>query len=75
MRTICFEEVFEIKAVKDSETLTYVAKDFFGETITGVTKEAKKLVLRVWKIWKKKGNELNGKDMIIPTIVGLINKT
>ena len=43
----CFEEIllkccFEIKAVKDTETSTYVVKDFYGETFTGVEKRLKK---------------------------------
>ena len=43
----CFEEIllkfcFEIKAVKDTETWTYVVKDFYGETFTGVEKRLKK---------------------------------
>ena len=43
----CFEEIllkfcFEIKAVKDTETSTYVVKVFYGETFTGVEKRLKK---------------------------------
>ena len=38
---------FEIKTVKDTETLTYVVKDFYGETFTGVEKKVKKVVLKV----------------------------
>ena len=38
---------FEIKAVKDTETSTYVVKNFYGETFTGVEKKGKKVVLIV----------------------------
>ena len=43
----CFEEILikffvQIKAVKDTETSTYVVKDFYGKTFTGVEKRLKK---------------------------------
>ena len=71
------EKVFVIKEVKNTVPWTYVINDLNGEEIIGTyyEKELQKTnqqKFRVEKIIKRKGSTLNGKDMIIHLIAGLI---
>ena len=52
-KKFCSKIIFEIKAVKDTETSTYVVQNIYRETFTGVKKKAK-IALKVKKVWKKK---------------------
>ena len=76
------EEVFVIKEVKNTVPWTYVINDLNGEEIIGTfyEKELQKTnqqKFRIEKVVKKKEVDyiLNGKDMIIHLIAGLIKKT
>ena len=76
------EEVFVIKKVKNTVPWTYIINDLNGQEITGKYYErelqkANQKELRIEKIIKKKVIKytLNGKDMIIHSIAGLIKKT
>ena len=75
------EEIFVIKNVKNTVPWTYVINDLNNEEIIGsfYEKELQKTnqkEFRIEKILKKKviNCMLNGKDMIIHLIVGLIKK-
>ena len=76
------EEVFVIKEIKNTVPWTYVINNFNGEEITGTfyENELKKINqqdFRTEKVIRKKviNYMLNGKDMIIHLIVGLVKKT
>ena len=76
------EEAFVIKKVKNTVPWTYVINDLNGEEIMGTfyEKELQKTnqeEFRIEKVIKRKGIKcmLNGKDMIIHLIVGLIKQT
>ena len=74
------EEIFVIKKVKNTVPWTYVINDLNGEEIMGTfyEKELQKTnqeEFRIEKVIKRIGDEmLNGKDMIIHLIVGLIKQ-
>ena len=75
------EEVFVIKKVKNTVPWTYVINDLNGEEITGIfyEKELQKTnqeEFRIEKVIRRKGINfmLNGKDIIIHLIVGLIKQ-
>ena len=76
------EEIFVIKKVKNTVPWTCVINDLNGDEIIGTfyEKEFQKTNQKefgIEKIIKRKGNNfmLNGKDLIIHLIVGLIKKT
>ena len=76
------EEAFVIKEVKNTVPWTHVINDLNNKQITGTfyEKELQKIdqqTFRTEKVIKKKAINymLNGKDMIIHLIVGLIKKT
>ena len=70
-----------IKEIKNKAPWTYVINDLNGEEIIGTfyEKELQKKnqeEFKIEKVIKKKGNNMiNGKDMIIHLIAGLIKKT
>ena len=71
-----------IKEIKNAVSWTYFINDLNGEEITGTfyEKELQKTdqpEFRIEKVTRKKGEKcmLNGKDIIIHLIVGLIKKT
>ena len=77
------EEVFVIEKVKNTVPWTYAIVDLNGEEITGTfcEKELQKTnqeEFRIEKVMKRKGKVikymLNGKDIIIHLIVGLIKQ-
>ena len=75
------EEIFVIKKVKNTVPWTYVINDINSEEIIRSFYEKKlqktnQKEFRIEKILKRKGKEemLNGKDMTIHLIVGLIKK-
>ena len=76
------EEVFVVSKIKDTVPSTYVVSDLNGGKITGsfCGKELQKInqnKYRIEKVIKRKviNRTLNGKDMMIYLIVGLIKKT
>ena len=76
------EEVFVVSKIKNTVPWTYVISDLNGELIAGTfyEKELQKSSqkeCRIEKVIKKRmiNCTLNGKDMIIHLIVGLIKKT
>ena len=46
-KKLCSKTIFEIKVVKDTKTLTYIDKIFYGEIFIEVEKQANTLVLKV----------------------------
>ena len=75
------EDIFVIKKVKNTVPWTYVINDLNNEEIMKrlslYEKELQKTnqkEFRIEKILKRKGDMLNGKDMAIHLIVGLIKK-
>ena len=74
------EEISVIKKVKNTVPWTYVINDLNGEEIMGTFYEkelqkANQEEFRIEKVIKRIGDEmLNGKDMIIHLIVGLIKQ-
>ena len=46
-KNFCSKIIFEIKAAKDTETLTYVVKIFYYKAFTGIEKHDKNLALKV----------------------------
>ena len=76
------EEVFIVSKIKDTAPWTYAISDLNGEPIAGCfyEKELQKInqqESRIEKVIKRKGDKLyvNGKDMKIHLIVGLMKKT
>ena len=70
------EEVFVIKKVKNTVSWTYVINDLNGEEIIGTLyeKELQKMNQEEFRIEKIIKYMLNGKDIIIHLIVGLIKQ-
>ena len=75
------EEVLIISEIKNTVPWTYVINDLNGEKIIGIfyEKELQKIdqkEFRIEKVLKRKGDKsyVNGKDMLIHFIVGLIKK-
>ena len=75
------EEVFVVSKIKNTVSWTYVISDLNGEEITGSFYEKElqntnQEKFRIGKVLKRKGDKLhvNGKGMIVISIVGVIKK-
>ena len=75
------EEVFVVSKIKNTVPWTYVISDLNDEEITGSFYEKElqntnQEKFRIGKVLKRKGDKLhvNGKGMIVVSIVGVIKK-